>query len=291
MEIRHFRYFLAVARHRNFTRAAEQLDIAPPTLSRQIQDMERALGTRLFIRRQRDVSLTEAGSALLGEAEATVRQFEFAQRNAQRAGRGEIGHIELGYVASAVYSGVLQRQVQGFCAEFADVSLSVRESPMALLPGLVAEGRYDIGYIRSPMTLPDGVEALRLGSEGFVLALPQGSWLLGLKAITCEHLQNETFILPEQISGTLQVAAQGGYAPRLGPQPGGLVAVIALVSLGQGVAVVPESVVGHVSLPGVHCRTLQGSDASSWLSLIYRRFEKAPAVVRYIQHIKHKPTP
>ncbi|MDZ4302914.1 MAG: LysR family transcriptional regulator, partial [Pseudomonas sp.] len=226
MEIRHFRYFLAVARHRNFTRAAEQLDIAPPTLSRQIQDMERALGTRLFIRRQRDVSLTEAGSALLGEAEATVRQFEFAQRNAQRAGRGEIGHIELGYVASAVYSGVLQRQVQGFCAEFADVSLSVRESPMALLPGLVAEGRYDIGYIRSPMTLPDGVEALRLGSEGFVLALPQGSWLLGLKAITCEHLQNETFILPEQISGTLQVAAQGGYAPRLGPQPGGLVAVI-----------------------------------------------------------------
>eukprot|EP01034_Spumella_vulgaris_P013879 gene13879-17738_t len=123
MEIRHFRYFLAVARHRNFTRAAEQLDIAPPTLSRQIQDMERALGTRLFIRRQRDVSLTEAGSALLGEAEATVRQFEFAQRNAQRAGRGEIGHIELGYVASAVYSGVLQRQVQGFCAEFADVSL------------------------------------------------------------------------------------------------------------------------------------------------------------------------
>ncbi|MEG0248169.1 MAG: LysR family transcriptional regulator, partial [Pseudomonas sp.] len=260
MEIRHFRYFLAVARHRNFTRAAEQLDIAPPTLSRQIQDMERALGTRLFIRRQRDVSLTEAGSALLGEAEATVRQFEFAQRNAQRAGRGEIGHIELGYVASAVYSGVLQRQVQGFCAEFADVSLSVRESPMALLPGLVAEGRYDIGYIRSPMTLPDGVEALRLGSEGFVLALPQGSWLLGLKAITCEHLQNETFILPEQISGTLQVAAQGGYAPRLGPQPGGLVAVIALVSLGQGVAVVPESVVGHVSLPGVQYRHIQGSD-------------------------------
>lgn len=288
MEIRHFRYFLAVARHRNFTRAAEQLDIAPPTLSRQIQDMERALGTRLFIRRQRDVSLTEAGSALLGEAEATVRQFEFAQRNAQRAGRGEIGHIELGYVASAVYSGVLQRQVQGFCAEFADVSLSVRESPMALLPGLVAEGRYDIGYIRSPMTLPDGVEALRLGSEGFVLALPQGSWLLGLKAITCEHLQNETFILPEQISGTLQVAAQGGYAPRLGPQPGGLVAVIALVSLGQGVAVVPESVVGHVGLPGVVYRSIKGCEASSWLSLVYRRFEKSAAVVRYIERVKNR---
>lgn len=114
MEIRHFRYFLAVARHRNFTRAAEQLDIAPPTLSRQMQDMERTLGTRLFIRRQRDVSLTEAGTALLAEAEATVRQFEFAQRNAQRAGRGEIGHIELGYVASAVYSGCCNARCRRF---------------------------------------------------------------------------------------------------------------------------------------------------------------------------------
>jgi DNA-binding transcriptional LysR family regulator len=286
MDIRHFRYFLAVARHRNFTRAAEHLGIAPPTLSRQIQDMEHALGTRLFIRQQREVSLTEAGAALLIEAEATVRQFEFAQRNAQRAGRGEIGHIELGYVASAVYSGVLQRQVQAFCADFPDVSLNVRESPMAALPGLVAEGRYDIGYIRSPMTLPEGVEAVRLNSEGFVLALPQDSWLLALKAITCEHLQNETFILPEQISGTLNVAAQGGYAPRLGPQPGGLVAVIALVSLGQGVAVVPESVVGHVNLPNVQYRTINGSEASSWLSLIHRRFEKAPAVARYIEQVK-----
>ena len=286
MEIRHFRYFLAVARQRNFTRAAEQLGIAPPTLSRQIQDMETALGTRLFIRQQREVSLTEAGAALVQEAEATVRQFECAQRHAQRAGRGDIGHIELGYVASAVYGGVLQRQMQAFSQAFPDVSVNVRECAMAALPGAVADGRYDIGYVRSPMTLPDGVEAVRLDSEGFVLAVAQGSWLLGLKAIGCEHLQNETFILPEQISGTLHVAAQGGYAPRLGPQPGGLVAVLALVSLGQGVAVVPASVVGHVTLPNVLYRPIQGSDASSWLALIHRRFEKAPAVARFIQQVK-----
>lgn len=291
MELRHFRYFLAVARQRNFTRAAEQLGIAPPTLSRQIQDLESELGTPLFLRLQRDVQLTEAGAALFPEAEATVRQFEVAQRNAQRAGRGEIGHIEVGYVASAVYSGVLQRQMQSFCQAFPDVSVNVRECAMATLPGAVADGRCDIGYIRSPMTLPEGVEAVRLDSEGFVLALPQDSWLLGLKAIRCEHLQNETFILPEQISGTLQVAAQGGFAPRLGPQPGGLVAVVALVSLGQGVALVPASVVGHVSLPGVVYRTVQDNEASSWLSLIHRRFEKAPAVARYIQQVRAQAQP
>ncbi|OLF53319.1 LysR family transcriptional regulator [Pseudomonas chlororaphis] len=286
MEIRHFRYFLAVARQRNFTRAAAQLGIAPPTLSRQIQDMEQALGTRLFVRQQREVSLTEAGAALVLEAEATVRQFEYAQRNAQRAGRGEIGHIELGYVASAVYAGLLQRQVQRFSQDCPDVSLSVRESPMAGLPGLVADGRFDIGYIRSPMTLPEGVEAIRLDAEGFVLALPAQSWLCRLPEIAPVHLHNEIFVLPEQISGTLQVAAEGGYAPRLGPQPGGLVAVLALVSLGQGVAVVPESVVGHVGLPNVLYRPIQGSAAASWLSLIHRRFEKAPAVARYIAQVK-----
>jgi DNA-binding transcriptional LysR family regulator len=287
MDIRHFRYFLAVARQRNFTRAAEQLGIAPPTLSRQIQDMESELGTRLFLRQQRDVKLTEAGAALLIEAEATVRQFEFAQRNAQRAGRGDIGHIELGYVASAVFSGLLQKQVHAFSRECPDVSLNVRESPMATLPAMVLDGRFDVGYVRSPMTLPEGLEAIRLDEEGFVLALPTESWLCRLPDIGPQHLQDETFILPEQISGTLQVAAAGGFSPTLGAQPGGLVAVIALVSLGQGVAVVPESVVGHVGLPGVLYRTIKGCEATSWLSLIYRRFEKSAAVARYIEQIKN----
>jgi DNA-binding transcriptional LysR family regulator len=286
MDIRHFRYFLAVARHRNFTRAAEQLGIAPPTLTRQIQDMEAELGARLFLRQARDVSLTEAGAALLIEAEATVRQFESAQRNAQRAGRGDIGHIELGYVASAVYSGLLQKQVQGFAAQYPDVSLNVRESPMASLPNMILEWRFDLGYIRCPLALPEGVESVRLNDEGFVLALPVDSWLNRLPVINSAHLQNENFILPEQVVGTLHIAAQGHFVPKLGAQPGGLVAVIALVSLGQGVAVVPESVVGHVSLPNVVYRPVKDCNASSWLALVHRRFEKSPAVVRYIELVK-----
>jgi len=288
MDIRHFRYFLAVARHRNFTRAAEQLGMSPPTLTRQIQDREAELGTRLFLRQVRDVSLTEAGAALVIDAEATVRQFESAQRNAQRAGRGDIGHIELGYVASAVYSGLLQKQVQGFAGQYPDVSLNVRESPMASLPNMILEGRFDLGYIRCPLTLPEGVESVRLSDEGFVLALSVDSWLNRLPVINSAHLHNENFILPEQVVGTLQVAAQGAFVPKLGAQPGGLVAVIALVSLGQGVAVVPESVVGHVSLPNVVYRQINDCNASSWLALIHRRFEKSPAVVRYIERVKNR---
>jgi DNA-binding transcriptional LysR family regulator len=286
MEIRHFRYFLAVAKHRNFSRAAAQLGIAPPTLTRQIQDMGSALGTRLFLRLQREVSLTDAGRALQAEAELTVRQFEAAQLNAQRAGRGDTGHIELGYVASAVFSGVLQKQVSSFRLRYPDVGFAISENLMPALPGLIEEGRLDVGYVRSPMHLPEALSTISLLVEGFALALPDSSWLCRLKEINAAHLQNEIFILPEQISGTLQVAAQGGYAPTLGPQPGGLVAVVALVSLGQGVAVVPESMVDHIKLPNVVYRRIQDCQPSSFLSLVYRRFEKAPAVTRFIEHVK-----
>lgn len=291
MEIRHFRYFLAVARHRHFTRAAEQLGIAPPTLTRQIQDLENALGTRLFVREQREVRLTEAGRALQIEAELAVRQFETARYNVERAGRGEAGKIELGYVASAVFSGGLQRQVGQFRQHHPDVDFAITEHAMPSLPRMVEEGRLDVGFIRSPMSLPDSLEAVKLLAEDFALALPDTSWLCGLSTLDARHLQNETFILPEQISGTLDVAAHGGFTPTLGPQPGGLVSVIALVSLGQGVAVVPASVVDHVQLPNVVYRRIDDCQPTSCLSLIYRRYEKAPAVARFIDHVKRSREP
>lgn len=286
MEIRHFRYFLAVAQHGHFTRAAEQLGIAPPTLTRQIQDMEAELGVLLFQRSQREVQLTAAGEALRVEAEHAVRQFDAAQLGARRAGRGESGRIELGYVASAAYSGILQQQVSQFAEGYPEVCLNIREVPMLALPALVDDGQLDLAYLRSPMELPDALAAIALHEEGFVLALPASSRLNELKTLHAARLAEETFILPEQISGTLAIAQLGGFAPRLGPQPGSLVAVLTLVSLGQGVAVVPASVVQRISLPQVNYRNIADSQASSWLSLVHRRFEKSPAVMRYIEGVR-----
>lgn len=286
MEIRHFRYFLSVARLGHFTRAAEQLGIAPPTLSRQIQDMERQLGVRLFERSQREVCLTAAGEALLPEAEQAVRQFDAAQLGAQRAGRGDVGRIELGYVASAAFSGLLQQQVTRFSQSHPGVVLNIREQPMAESPALVCDGVLDIAYVRTPMDLPDELVAMDLHEEGFVLALPASSRLNELPQIMAARLATETFILPEQISGTLAVAAQGGFVPRLGPQPGSLVAVITLVSLGQGVALVPESVLQHITLPQVSYRRIADSQPTSCLTVLHRRFEKAPAVMRYIEALR-----
>ena len=286
MEIRHFRYFLSVARHGHFTRAAEQLGIAPPTLSRQIQDMEKELGVLLFQRSQREVRLTAAGEALLGEAELAVLQFDAAQLGAQRAGRGETGHLRVGYVASAAYSGVLQRHVEQFTRTSPGVDLDISEAPMAQLPAQLHDGALDLAYVRSPMNLPEELESVALLEENFVLALPAASRLNELPEIRAARLSDETFILPEQISGTLEVASAGGFSPRLGQQPGSLVAVIALVSLGRGIAIVPESVVRRVQLPRVNYRALADCQPRSWLSLLHRRFEKSPVARRYIEQVR-----
>jgi DNA-binding transcriptional LysR family regulator len=283
MELRHFRYFIAVAQALHFTRAAARLGISTPTLTRQVQDMETSLGVKLLNRNQRTVALTPAGKVLLDEAVRVVAQFDAAQVHAQREARGETGSIHVGYIASATYSGVLQRHVADFRDAWPDVRFSVREAVMNDLPALIRDGQIDIGYIRSPMTLPEGVNELALAPEPFILALPRNSWLCGLARITPAHLKSEVFIPPEQISGTLATAEHGRFAPQLTPQPGGLVAVLTLVSLGEGIAVVPGSVKGHIELPNLVYREFSGFSVGSHLSLVFRKYETAATVKHYLK--------
>jgi len=282
VEIRHFKYFLAVAEASHFTRAAFRLNIAVPTLSRQIKEMEEALGVQLFVRAQRQATLTEAGKALLTEARDVVYRFDIAQEQAQRAGRDENGHIEIGYVASAVFNGALQRHTTTFKKAFPGVQLSLREYPMVELPRLVAEGRIDLAYVRAPMVLPAELKVGHLDEEGYVLALPCSHPLTSRHCIDPGDLGDELFILPEQVSGTITAGSLGAFVPKLGPQPGSLVAVLALVALGQGVSIVPKSAAVAVSLPGVTFRPVNGLEEVSWLGLVSRRHEQAQPIRNYL---------
>ena len=286
MELRHFRCVLAVAHSLHFARAAAELGISPPALTKQVQETEQLLGTRLFQRSKRAVSLTAAGELFVIEATRALGQLAQAQDVARRAGRGELGRLEIGYVASAAYSGVLQDQFSRFRASHPGIHISAREQAMDALPGLLDQGRVDLAFVRPPLHLPDGLDSVVLLRDRFVLAVQADSPLARLDMAEPAALAQQAFIVPEQELGTLEVSRRGGFAAQVVSRPGSLVAVLTEVSLGVGCAIVPHSVMASVQLPGVVFRELATPQISSEIAVAFRRHEQAPAARAFIAQLR-----
>ncbi len=286
MELRHLRYFVAVAEELHFARAAEKLGIAPPTLTVQIHELERGLQARLFDRDRRAVSLTYAGEVFLTEARETLARFERALLTGRRAGRGELGGIEMGYVGAAVFSGVLQKLVSGFRRVWPDVAIHARELPMATLPARVEDGTLDIGFVRMPVAIPRTLRGHVVARDRYFLAVPMGHPLANDdKPIRPRALSGESFVVPEQVHGTQQVGQRGGFMPDIVMAPGSLVSVLTQVSLGAGIAIVPDVVRGIVGLPAVVLKTLAGPPIESDVSMLYRADERSPAALNFIEQV------
>ena len=286
MELRHFRCVLAVAHSLHFARAAAELGISPPALTKQVQETEQLLGTRLFQRSKRAVALTAAGELFVIEATRALGQLAQAQDVARRAGRGELGRLEIGYVASAAYSGVLQSQFARFRASYLGIHIGARETAMDALPGLLDQGRVDLAFVRPPLHLPDGIDMVVLLRDRFVLAVQAHSPLASLDLAEPAALAQQAFIVPEQELGTLEVSRRGGFAAQVVSRPGSLVAVLTEVSLGVGCAIVPHSVMASVQLPGVVFRELAAPQISSEIAVAFRRHEQAPAARAFIAQLR-----
>src|SRR5215207_4822370 len=194
MELRHLRYFVAVAEELHFGRAAERLRIAQPPLSRQIRDLEREIGAPLFERVPRGVELTPAGSAFLPEARLTLAQAERAQRTAQRAARGETGRLRVGFVEAATYSGILPDVLGFFRMHLPDIGISLLEMDPVEQAEAFRDGRIDLGMLHSPPA--DADRWLRVEpvySDALVAALPNGHALAGRSRLTLGTLAAEAF--------------------------------------------------------------------------------------------------
>jgi len=290
MELRHLRYFIALANELHFARAAERLNIAPPTLTVQIQEIERTLSVRLFVRTKRSVALTPAGELFLSEARNVLEQFAKAESVGRRAGRGEIGRVEIGYVGSAAYAGVLQDQINRFARTWPGVHLNARELPMEELPRLIGESQVDIGFVRLPMTLPRSLRLHTLLRDHFCLALPSGhAQAQRTNAVRSGHLAGEAFIAPEQEAGTHEVGRRGRFTPRIVSTPGNLFAVLTQVSFGAGISVVPSIVRNVVHLPNVIFRPIAGEPILSEVAAAFRANETSPTIKNFIQQIRDSP--
>ncbi|KAB2667232.1 LysR family transcriptional regulator [Brucella tritici] len=290
MELRHLRYFVTLAEELHFSRAAERLNIAAPTLTVQIQEIERRLGAKLFLRTKRSVTITPAGEVFLKEARLVLDQFDKAESVGRRAGRGEIGRIEIGYVGSAAYAGALQMQIGHFSHDWPQVELHSREFPMEDLPKLIEDGHLDIGFVRMPMSLPPSLSAHVLLQDYFCLALPSDH-RLAVAELEDQYalLVESRFILPEQEAGTYEVAKRGGFTPRIVAKPGGLLAVLTQVSLGAGISVIPGVVRNVVRMPNTVFRPIAGKPIMSEVVAIFRDREHAGSVKNFITQICASP--
>ncbi|EHP40945.1 LysR family transcriptional regulator [Cupriavidus basilensis OR16] len=172
LELRHYRYFTALAEELHFGRAAERLGISQPALSQQFRWIEQEAGAPLLSRSKRRIALTEVGAVFYEEAMGVLRQVQHAGLATASASRGDLGSAAIGYVASAALSGLLPRLVYRFRRDHPAVRLAMREMDMPAQLDAVARGELDIGFIRPPLrSLPEGLAMFDIASEAVVVAL------------------------------------------------------------------------------------------------------------------------
>ena len=248
MELRHLRYFVAVAEELHFGRAAERLHMAQPPLSQQIRQLEDELGVRLFDRSQRRVQLTDGGRMVLGEARRTLAQAELVITTARRAAEGSAGFLRVGFSSSAPYT-TLPAILRSFRAQFPDVVMNLFERSTEEQIDLLASGAIDIAFVRRPVeNAPESVTIKTILREPLVLALPQGHPLQHRRSVDARVLARESFVLfPRHAAPGLydqidSIFRKAGFKPKVAQEAVQMQTIVSLVSAKLGIAIVPASI-------------------------------------------------
>jgi DNA-binding transcriptional LysR family regulator len=286
MELRHLRYFVAVAEELHFSRAAARLNIATPTLSAQIQALEAMLGAQLFTRKTRSVALTQVGKRFLDEARATLKQADQAELVGRQAARGDIGSIAAGYVLSASCGGLVSRAVIDFRKSHPDVSFHLRK--METIPQMKAlvEGVLDVGFTRTPERYPIGLTGFLIDRQSFYLAVPEGHRLASREDIAPEALVGEPFVamLLDMEMGfwsNLRAITPPGTAMQIAARVPDALSVLTAVSAGIGLGVLSEALT-RISVPGVVFRKITHATRYSDHAIVYRKNEGAPVIKAFV---------
>lgn len=287
MDLRHLRYFLAVAEEGHFGRAAQKLHIVQPALSMQIRSLEEELGGPLFIRTSRRVELTEAGRLLRIEAQRTIVQAEHAKSSVQRSMRGEVGSVRVGFAGNAAFTGKLLDDLRTFHSAYPHVKLELRELAPLLQVDDILAGRLDVGY--SPAFESDfdpSLVAEQVGAWPWVVAMAGDHPLAKKKRLTAQSLVAETFTLyaaDGNDEGQLTVLKHLlGVEPQVVHRVANTLSVLALAAAGLGISLVPASL-SDVAVPNVVYRTIADSVLTSNLVLISRAHETAGAVRAFLE--------
>ena len=286
IELRHLRYFVAVAEELHFGRAAAKLGIAQPPLSLQIQKLEAELGTALFERTSRRVQLTPAGKVLLDEARHVLQEFAAAADAALRAARGEMGSLSVAFAASVMFLA-LPKIIRRFREEFPRVHLELRELPTGSQLVALRTGELDIGFLREP-PVDEELSTETLMTERLLLALSKRHPLASRKRLRLTDVANEDFVLfPRDIAPglyrhVLAVCAEAGVHPRIVQTSLELYTTVSLVEAGLGVTIIPESV-RKMGWRGVRYYPIGSPAATTRIDAAWRTDNRSPVIPAFLE--------
>ena len=281
-ELVQLRCFVILAEELHFGRAAARLNMTQPPLSRQLQQLEHAVGTKLVERSSRFVGLTPAGKAFLVDARDILRALDEALLTARRIAKGEGGVLTLGFIPAASY-GVLPRLVSFIAAELPHVQLVLKEMVTADQAEALATGRIDMGLLRMPIDRR-GLECVAISREPFVVALPKAWPLAGRGALRAQDLDRTKLIMyapvesryhHDLVSSAFRAA---GIAPDFGQYAREIHTLLALVGAGGGAALVPK-IAGNLGFSGVALQDITFKPTIvSELTLVWRQRSPNPAL-------------
>ena len=286
MELRHLRYFVAVAEELNVRRAAARLHISQPPLTRQIRDLEDEIKVKLFERSKRGVELTGAGRVFLGDARQILEHSERAVRSAQDARRGDIGRLRIAVPAMAM-DRVLCRVLRQVRRRYPNLALQIQETPTPHQVRLLLERNVDLTYCSFRST-DSNLIFKPVRRAAMCVVLPPGHFLAKQRRVALRDLAEEPFVAPSPHATTyydwyVSLCRNAGFEPRIAQEADSAQGLLSMVSAGIGVALVPETLRVFQSAGDVEVRDLFPDAPYLTFYLAWRRDDPSFALKAFLQ--------
>ena len=286
IELRHLRYFIAVAEELHFGHAAARLNISQPPLSQQIQILEQQIGARLFARTNRSVSLTEAGRQFLADSRQILSQVDDAAARAARLHHGETGELRIGFTSSAPFIKAVSDTLSTFRRRYPDVHIQTRETNTREQIVPLNEGALDLGLMRNTQ-LPETLVWERVLREPLLAMVPRDHPLASQPRVSLRELAREPFVFFDPHVGTglyddiLGLLRRYDLTPTIAQEVGEAMTIIGLVAAGLGVSILPASF-RRVQLSEMCWLPIEEQDAVSEMWLVWsKHHEQGQAARRF----------
>ncbi len=288
IELRHYRYFLALAKELNFRKASERLYISQPGLSRQIKQMEEILGVTLFHRTKRNVELSTAGVFLEEELQSLFNHLDYIQRQLKYIDRGHAGEIRIGFLGSAMQR-IIPDLLVALKNTYPEIHTSLEEMANHQQVEAMLQDRLDMGFVRLP-SVPEVLVQKNLHTDTFCLVVPKSHWLNRENFRSIRQVSDEQFILftsdysPHYFETIRSIFKDAGFEPHISHKTVHAQTIFKLVEQELGIAIIPHSLQHGFDLK-IKVLSIPNIGQTSTLSAIWNRNNHNPCLSKMVEII------